>query len=387
MSEIKERRGYDTYYHVTPTQTGDGKIAKKKEMAEMRANLLEDYLDGKIPHFNTMNISDTGTDALPFDKQVEILKLIQAGITAKVMMLSAGREITIPTSIEPDVEYINAELAKRGYVFDNLSQTQKRKIEYLVDEGSAARHSFFMHNLGFATLMAQREQRKKELDPYTFGEVLEEAKIGLMFAIDKFDPTSGYRFSTYSTHWIRQKMLAFLDEKAKLIRVSTPMNSVYKNIEFAKKELRNVYVNDKEITPDIIHNWLAEHGRDISVEQIDEAMSLRKDTISLDIYTTDDGNHTIADLKASDDDTETEVLDSVGNTSIFNRLVALVTDKRNQELLRDWYTNDAAKEPMLVSNLSRKYGVTRSEVYKMKKAAEEEIQKAIQTQHLDYLAV
>lgn len=364
--------------NIAPTaKAGAGKIAKKKDFASVRVDIFEQYVSGNAPSYSELGIT-AGKKPFPPDMQIKVSRLIQAGITALIYLSQIDTDIQIRKPIQTDVPFVIDELVSRGHDISATTLHERTRLYDLVDESNAARRIFFERNVGLAILLAQRERNHKDsIDAYTFEEIREEAKIGLLFAIDKYDPESGYMFSTYATHWIRQKMLTYLDEKKEIIRMSTPMNSIFKNIKFAEKELRNQYCDDSQITNEVIYEWLSEHphGKDISLAQINDAMSVRKETTSLDAFTTDDGAKTVADVKASDENVEEESITAIDSHNGFEKLVSLVSDVTKQNILRDWYSdsNDSMKEAVIVSNLSRKYGMSKKELRNMKSSAENEI--------------
>lgn len=382
LAKVKERFTEEAARRVEErVAAGEGtrsqieKEEKKRVTNDVRTRIFDLYMKRQLPDYRQLGFDDT-TDPLELTGQIAIAQVIQAGLVAKVLLWTGDHSIHMQQPLVVDSPYIIEALDRMGYDISKMSRIQRARVADIAEQGNLARHAFARKNLGFATMMAAREKKKRELEPYTFGEVLEEAKLGVMYAVDKYDPTSGFKFSTLATWWVMQKIHSYIDERAQIIRMATSMNGVYRDIEFAKKELRTTYYDDGQITDEILYQWIHAHGRKTTLKQIRDARLLRKETISLDTYATDDGNKTIADFAESPENVESDVGNRLDAEANFQRMLSCVNDTLRRSIVRDWYRDNVTQESAIAGKLSRKYGISKEQVCELRKQGETDIRNA-----------
>ena len=347
-------------------------------------------MNGELPPFKQMHIKDIRgkrkndkNGVLSHREQTMVSKLIQAGIAAKVLLSQIDDDIHLQKSIAKDSSQIIDFLENNGYIAKKLSKKTIEQAREILKDSLYARDFFAEKNLGLVNQRAGKRIRMKGYSPDECDEIKEEGKLGLMTAIDKFDPSLGYLFSTPASYWIDQSILSFIDSKTKLIKMPTHMNSLYRNIQYAKKELREQYHDDADITDELIVKWLADHNRLISkkpitLEDVQKARILRKETISYEVGNEEnDADLSLIDTIESGERIEENVISQVGAMDSFNALLSLVEDHRKREILRDWYTSSEDQELVVLSNVSRKHCLTKERVKQLKYDAEEEIKRKL----------
>lgn len=355
-------------------------LEKKRRFDEKRVEWLLAYMNSELPSLYAMHISPKRSDVLNEDEQFMLAKLIQAGIAGKMLMKQIDDSIHIQDSVKDSTSYVVSVLKQKGIEAEQLTKAQKRKIYRIIEESEEGRLMFAEKNLGLVSLISGRRRHLSNTGSVDFEDLVGEGKVGLMIAIDRFDPSMGNMFSTPATWWIDQPIRSYLDSKAKMIRMPTHMNNLYKNVQYALKELRNIYVDDSEITDEIISEYCREHGKDISVEKIQQARALRRETISYDDAITDKGSSnekTLADMIKSNEDVQMTVVDSIGSKAQFDNLLSLIEDNKKREILRDWYSSTEPQELVTLSNVSRKHCLTRERVRQLKAEAEAELRKKL----------
>lgn len=353
---------------------------KQASFDEARADWLCAYMNGELPNLYQMHISQDHNKQLTADQQIMMGKLIQAGIAAKMLLSTIDDSIHIQDSVSACTDSVVERLSLRGIVPTQMERKQLRKLRQIAADGEQARNLFAEKNLGLVSMLAGRRKRGKSAPINDFEDVVAEGKVGLMVAIDRFDPTRGTMFSTPATCWINQHIYSYLDSKTQTIYMPSHMNSRYKNILTAHNALAAIYNNDSEITDERMSDWLHEHssskaGRSITADQIREARQLRRETISYDvpIGESNDGSRSLADIIESDEDIAEDVVGTLGSIERFDALVALIGDSRKREILRDWYMCGDQDECVILSNVSRKHCLTRERVKQLKTEAEKEL--------------
>lgn len=341
--------------------------ARKKTHDNFIRNRVNDFYlayDGELPRLSTLGI-DPNAKALTQPQQTAVARHVQAGLVARVVLRQAGDEtFKMPESMkDKECQEIIDRIHTDGKIdIDALTRRALSHIRRIADTGTRARDIFTKMNMGLVTILARREQKKRNLDMYTYDEILEEAKFGMLNAVDRFDPDAGFKFSTYATWWVMQKIMEYLNTQSKMIKMPATMNTLYRRITVAMKDLRQEYPSDEMITPDVIYEWMEERNWGVSKKQIIDAIAVRKETISIDAFVSDDDTRTIDDTIASDEDIAESAAQTIDTDASFERLVSMISNEETREIVREIYKNGDAKNAKQVGEIARRHGMTAKEV-------------------------
>lgn len=366
-------------------QTKEEQAAKKHAFNTTRAEWFDRYMKGTLPGLYELRISTDRNVLLSEEEQMKLAEFIQAGIAGKVLLnkveAARGKQepIHLQKTIASEADQILACLEKEGYSVDKYVDNRRElhKLERLVTQAEKARFVFAEKNLGLVTMLAGRlKKQSNAAGAVDFDDIVAEGMNGLMVAIDHYDPSTGFKFSTPATWWINQPILNYLDSKTKTIHMPSHMNKIYKAIHFAKRALRDQYPNDEDVTNERIAEYCQSKGYDnITVEKIEEAQMYRRETISYDVPFNEGGSNdkSLSEIIDSGEDISLDVLDKIGGKDNFNRMLALVDDDKKREILRDWYSSKDMHDIVILSNVSRKHCLTKERVRQLKQEGENEL--------------
>jgi RNA polymerase primary sigma factor len=196
----------------------------------------------------------------------------------KVPLLSAAQEVAIAKRMEAGL-FREAELEATGLT------VEERALDRVVDDGRLARGHLIEANLRLVVSVAKRYIGKN----MTLLDLVQEGNIGLIRAVEKFDYTKGYKFSTYATWWIRQAITRAIADQARTIRIPVHM------VETINKVTR------------LMRRLLQEKGRDATCEEIGlemglpaekvrEILKINQDPVSLETPIGEEDDSSLSDL-------------------------------------------------------------------------------------------
>ncbi len=205
---------------------------------------------------------------------------------SRIALLTADEEKVLGRKIVLGVE-AQTELESLGKTVSLLDQ---RRLQRAIDQGRRAREDLTQANLRLVVSIAKRYTKVS----MPLADAIQSGNIGLMKAVEKFDYTRGFKFSTYATWWIKQAISRAVAEESRNIRIPThAMENINRAIR-VQRELTQL--NQREPTMIEIAKALGE-----SPERVAEYFRLAADTTSLDQPTRADGDSTVADLIAATD--------------------------------------------------------------------------------------
>jgi len=205
----------------------------------------------------------------------------------KVPLLTAADEVELAKRIEAGL-YAEHLLSQAN----SFGAARKRELRAVMIDGERAKDHLLRANLRLVVSLAKR---------YTghgmpFLDLIQEGNLGLIRAVEKFDYTKGFKFSTYATWWIRQAISRAMADQSRTIRLPVHLVEQVNKLQRIRREL------SQELGREANHAELA-HELDITEERIRELIDLSRDLVSLDqtVGTDDDASlgDFIADERAS----------------------------------------------------------------------------------------
>ncbi|MBX6371281.1 MAG: RNA polymerase sigma factor [Acidothermus sp.] len=194
-------------------------------------------------------------------------------------LLDAAQEVELAKRIEAGV-YAEVKLAD-----PNLTEEQRRELEWVRDDGARAKAHMLEANLRLVVSVAKRYSNRG----MSFLDVIQEGNLGLIRAVEKFDYTKGYKFSTYAMWWIRQAITRALADQARTIRLPVHVVEQLNKLTRLQRELHQQL--GREPTSEELAAEL-----DRTPEQIEEMLRNARQPVSLDNPVGDDEDTLLGDL-------------------------------------------------------------------------------------------
>jgi RNA polymerase primary sigma factor len=263
----------------------------------------------------------------------------------RVPLLSAVQEVELARAVEAGL-FAEDKLAHRT----DLEPTLRRELAIIVLRGTKAKRKLIEANLRLVVSIAKRYLGRG----MSILDLVQEGNLGLIRAVEKFDYTRGYKFSTYATWWIRQAMSRALADQARTIRV--PVHVVELMNRVVRLQRRLLQENGVEPNPDLIADTLS-----VPIERVIEVLRLAQEPVSLHAPVGEEDDVALGDL-IEDADAESPA-DSVATVMLREHLDALLSTLGEREKrvvqLRYGLTDG---EPHTLEEIGRTFGVTRERI-------------------------
>ncbi|MFF8262454.1 RNA polymerase sigma factor [Streptomyces virginiae] len=298
------------------------------------------------------------------DPVKDYLKLI-----GKVPLLNAEQEVELAKRIEAGLfsEYKLEEEEDHKPAF-------KRELEILVEDGRRAKNHLLEANLRLVVSLAKRYTGRGML----FLDLIQEGNVGLIRAVEKFDYTKGFKFSTYATWWIRQAITRAMADQSRTIRIPVHMVEIINKLARVQRQMLQDL--GREPTPEELGKEL-----DMTPEKVIEVQKYGREPISLHTPLGEEGDSEFGDLI---EDSEAVVpADAVSFTFLQEQLQSILGTLSEREagvVSMRYGLNDG--QPKTLDEIGRVYGVTRERIRQIESKTMSKLRHPSRSQVLrDYL--
>ncbi len=327
-----------------PSDEDDDEDEKKPLAAEgevgISTDLVRAYLKeiGKVP-------------LLTAEQEVELAQRIEAGLFAAEKMRQADA----------------GEAAK-------LSAALRRDLDWLVADGQRAKRHLLEANLRLVVSIAKRYLGRGML----FLDLIQEGNLGLIRAVEKFDYTKGYKFSTYATWWIRQAITRAMADQARTIRIPVHMVEQINKLTRVQREMLQEL--GREPTPEELAKEL-----DMTPEKVVEIQGYAREPVSLETTIGDDQDSNLGDfIEDADAPIAADVVSYGLMQEQLNEVLRTLTDREAAVVKMRFGLVDG--QPRTLDEIGREFGLTRERIRQIESKTLSKLRHPSRSQKLrDYL--
>ncbi|APT90646.1 RNA polymerase sigma 70 [Corynebacterium sphenisci DSM 44792] len=291
----------------------------------------------------------------------------------KVALLTAEEEVSLAKRIESGLyaQYKIDEAKKAG---ERLPHALRRDLRAIAKDGQKAKNHLLEANLRLVVSLAKRYTGRG----MAFLDLIQEGNLGLIRAVEKFDYTKGYKFSTYATWWIRQAITRAMADQARTIRIPVHMVEVINKLGRIQRELLQDL--GREPTP-----FELAREMDITEDKVLEIQQYAREPISLDQTIGDEGDSQLGDF--IEDSEAVIAVDAVSFTLLQDQLQDVLKTLSPREAgvvqLRFGLTDGM---PRTLDEIGQVYGVTRERIRQIESKTMSKLRHPSRSQVLrDYL--
>jgi RNA polymerase primary sigma factor len=335
-------------------------VAKlETELTEDQGFTLSEADDADEPEQQVMAAGATADPVKDYLKQI-----------GKVALLNAEQEVELAKRIEAGLfadEKINDDHVK-------IKASQAEDFSWIAEDGRRAKNHLLEANLRLVVSLAKRYTGRGML----FLDLIQEGNLGLIRAVEKFDYTKGYKFSTYATWWIRQAITRAMADQARTIRIPVHMVEVINKLARVQRQMLQDL--GREPTPEELAREL-----DMTPEKVVEVQKYGREPISLHTPLGEDGDSEFGDLI---EDSEAVVpADAVSFTLLQEQLHDVLDTLSEREAgvvsMRFGLTDG---QPKTLDEIGKVYGVTRERIRQIESKTMSKLRHPSRSQVLrDYL--
>ena len=357
--EDLEKLVADTGEEVTEPQS-DVRVVNLTEESKQEEGefTLKDSEEDDAPPQTVLTAGATADPVKDYLKQI-----------GRVALLNAELEVELAMRIEAGL--FAEERLNSG---EKLDRSIKRELEWIAEDGKRAKNHLLEANLRLVVSLAKRYTGRGML----FLDLIQEGNLGLIRAVEKFDYTKGYKFSTYATWWIRQAITRAMADQARTIRIPVHMVEVINKLARVQRQMLQDL--GREPTPEELAKEL-----DMTPEKVVEVQKYGREPISLHTPLGEEGDSEFGDLI---EDSEAIVpADAVSFTLLQEQLHSVLDTLSEREAgvvaMRFGLTDG---QPKTLDEIGKVYGVTRERIRQIESKTMSKLRHPSRSQVLrDYL--
>jgi RNA polymerase primary sigma factor len=338
---------------------GDGAKTKAgEEESETAGFVIRDDDEDDAPAQQVVTAGATADPVKDYLKQI-----------GKVALLNAEQEVELAKRIEAGL-FAEEKLNAGGKIDMKL----KRELWWISQDGKNAKNHLLEANLRLVVSLAKRYTGRGML----FLDLIQEGNLGLIRAVEKFDYTKGFKFSTYATWWIRQAITRAMADQARTIRIPVHMVEVINKLARVQRQMLQDL--GREPTPEELAKEL-----DMTPEKVVEVQKYGREPISLHTPLGEDGDSEFGDLI---EDSEAVVpADAVSFTLLQEQLHSVLDTLSEREAgVVSMRFGLADGQPKTLDEIGKVYGVTRERIRQIESKTMSKLRHPSRSQVLrDYL--
>jgi len=350
----------ESLVHGTAVKTdGDsGKTKASEEESETAGFVIRDDDEDDAPAQQVVTAGATADPVKDYLKQI-----------GKVALLNAEQEVELAKRIEAGL-FAEEKLNAGG----KMDMKLKRELWWISQDGKNAKNHLLEANLRLVVSLAKRYTGRGML----FLDLIQEGNLGLIRAVEKFDYTKGFKFSTYATWWIRQAITRAMADQARTIRIPVHMVEVINKLARVQRQMLQDL--GREPTPEELAKEL-----DMTPEKVVEVQKYGREPISLHTPLGEDGDSEFGDLI---EDSEAVVpADAVSFTLLQEQLHSVLDTLSEREAgVVSMRFGLADGQPKTLDEIGKVYGVTRERIRQIESKTMSKLRHPSRSQVLrDYL--
>ncbi len=316
------------------------------------------------------DVEDQDEKDAPLDSAGISTDLVRAYLKeiGKTPLLTAAQEVELSQRIEAGL------FATHKLTQQKLSAALQKDLQWLVRDGEKAKQHLLEANLRLVVSIAKRYLGRGML----FLDLIQEGNLGLIRAVEKFDYTKGFKFSTYATWWIRQAITRAMADQARTIRIPVHMVEQINKLTRLQRELLQTL--GREATPEELAAEL-----DLGVEKVLEIQRYAREPVSLQSVIGDENDSSLGDfIEDADAPVAVDVVSYAMMQEQLHDVLTTLSERESAVVKMRFGLTDG--EPKTLDEIGREFGLTRERIRQIESKTLSKLRHPSRSQALrDYL--